>query len=118
MDGIKIGLFKSGIQLAWWLVFVYILIYIGLSIISEMVWEKWQVMLQVWLIAGHLALIGGLYYARAHIKSQSQRSGWFWVLLATVWFSVGNILRIVTKSSDFTILTISQACLAVGMPFL
>ncbi len=118
MNELKIERNKSGIQLTWWLVLIYIIVYVSLSVISETLWRNWQGILIVWLIVGNLALIGGVYFARTHICYPSHKTSWFWVFLATVCFSIGNIIRIAAIDNDPIYIMFSQGCLALGMPLL
>jgi len=112
---------NPSISKTWWAIFIYLAIYLLLSMLKGMVGSFWVSLGQVWLLAGHLMTIWIIYRSTTQLSDQAVKRSWFYIFLAVICFSSGSIIRYFFKwsgiSSDFW-LAPGDLVFIIGTPLL
>lgn len=102
MDWQKIVPTKSDFRITWWVIFIYVFIYIALSVLKGIWGVSWPTIEQVWLLLGYVLSIGVVYAAYLNMTPRELKSSWFWILLAILCLAIGGVLRTFIKGSNIT----------------
>ena len=85
---------KPAISRIWWAIFIYLGLYVGLSIVAGCLGSAYSGIGQGWLILGHLMTGWIIYHILKQIKDATVRRSWWFILLAVICFSIGSLIRI------------------------